>query len=425
MSASAPKRQAAIVFIVITLILDIIGLGIIIPVLPELIKQLVGGNETTATAYYGTIASAYALMQFFFSPVLGALSDRFGRRPIVLISLFGLGIDYLFQAFAPTIGLLIVGRLIAGIAGSSITTANAYIADISTPETRARNFGLVGASFGIGFVLGPLLGGVLGGINTRLPFIVAAVLALINFLYGLFVLPESLSKENRSSFSWLKANPIGSLGQLAKYPLVAALAVAFVFISLAQSGLQNTWVLYTGYRFGWGEMMNGVTLALVGVMALVVQGFLIRPITQRLGERQTILLGLAIGVVGFALYGLSWQGWMMFVSIVIGAFAGIGGPAIQGLVAGSVEPSEQGKVQGGLTSIISLSSIFAPLIFTTGLFGYFTSAAAPFKLPGAPFYLGAFLNLIAVLLVARAFRRNLPKEVSEVAETPQAVSSIH
>jgi MFS transporter, DHA1 family, tetracycline resistance protein len=425
MSASAPKRQAAIVFIVITLILDIIGLGIIIPVLPELIKQLVGGNETNAAYYYGAIASAYALMQFFFSPVLGALSDRFGRRPIILIALFGLGVDYLFQAFAPTIGWLIVGRLIAGVAGGSISTANAYIADISTPETRARNFGLVGASFGVGFVLGPLLGGVLGGINTRLPFIVAAVLVLINFLYGLFILPESLAKENRSNFSWLKASPTGSLGQLAKYPLVAAMAVAFVFISLAQSGLQTTWVLYTGYRFGWGEMMNGVTLALVGVMALIVQGFLISPITKRFGERQTILMGLGIGVIGFALYGLSWQGWMMFVSIVIGAFAGIGGPAIQGLIAGSVEPSEQGKVQGGLTSIISLSSIFAPLIFTTGLFGYFTSAAAPFKLPGAPFYLGAFLNLIAVLLVARAFRRNLPKEVSEVAETPQAVSSIH
>ncbi len=418
---STPKRQAAITFIAITLILDIIGLGIIVPVLPELVKQLVGGNQTNAAAYYGTIGSAYALMQFFFSPILGALSDRFGRRPIILISLFGLGIDYLVQAFAPTIGWLLVGRIIAGIAGASITTANAYIADISTPETRARNFGIVGASFGIGFVLGPLLGGVLGGINIRLPFIVSAILVLVNFLYGLFVLPESLAKENRSNFSWLKANPIGSLGQLAKYPLVAALAVAFVFISLAQSGLQNTWVLYTGYRFGWGEIMNGVTLALVGVMALVVQGFLIRPITKYFGERRTILLGLGIGVIGFALYGLSWQGWMMFVSIVIGAFAGIGGPAIQGLVAGSVDPSEQGKVQGGLTSIISLSSIFAPIIFTTGLFGYFTSEAAPFKLPGAPFYLGAILNFIAVLLVARALRRHPPKDPSETAEPSQAM----
>jgi MFS transporter, DHA1 family, tetracycline resistance protein len=425
MSAPTPKRQAAIIFIVITLILDIIGLGIIIPVLPELVKRLSGGDATRAASYYGTIGAAYALMQFFFSPVLGSLSDRFGRRPIILISLFGLGIDYLFQAFAPTIGWLIVGRVIAGIAGASITTGNAYIADISTPETRARNFGLVGASFGIGFVLGPLLGGVLGGINIRLPFIVAAVLVLVNFLYGVFVLPESLSKENRSKFSWLKANPVGSLGQLAKYPLVAALAVAFIFISLAQSGLQNTWVLYTGYRFGWGEVLNGVTLALVGVMALVVQGFLIGPITKKLGERRTIIAGLVVSVIGFALYGFSWQGWMMFVSIVVGALAGISGPAIQGLVAGAVEPSEQGKVQGGLTSLISLTSIFAPLIFTTGLFGYFTSEAAPFKLPGAPFFLGSLLNLIGVFLVLRAFRHNPPKEVSEVAEPAQAMTSVH
>jgi MFS transporter, DHA1 family, tetracycline resistance protein len=424
-SASAPKRHATIVFIVITLILDIIGLGIILPVLPELVKQFVGGNETTAAIYYGTIGAAYALMQFFFSPVLGALSDRFGRRPIILISLFGLGVDYLFQAFAPSIGWLFVGRLIAGVAGSSITTANAYIADISTPETRARNFGLVGASFGIGFVLGPLLGGVLGGINIRLPFIVAAVLALINCLYGFFILPESLPRENRSKFSWLKANPIGSLGQLAKYPLVAALAVAFVFISLAQSGLQNTWVLYTGYRFGWGEMMNGVSLTLVGVMALIVQGFLIGPITKRFGERQTILIGLWVGVISFACYGLSYQGWMIFVSLVIAGFAGVGGPAIQGLVAGSVDPSEQGKVQGGLTSIISLSSIFAPLIFTTGLFGYFTSETAPFKLPGAPFYLGALLNLVAVLLVVRAFRRYPSEQSSEIPEAQPTASVVH
>lgn len=411
-----PKRQAAIVFIVITLILDIIGLGIIIPVLPELIKELVGGDPSKAASYAGPIGAVYALMQFFFSPILGALSDRFGRRPIILVSLLGLGIDYLFQAFAPTIGWLFVGRIIAGIAGASITTANAYIADISTPETRSRNFGLVGAAFGIGFVLGPLLGGVLGGINTRLPFIVAAVLVLINFVYGIFVLPESLPKENRSNFSWLKANPIGSLWQLAKYPIVGALSIAFVFISLAQSGLQNTWVFYTSYRFGWGEVMNGVSLAIVGVMALVVQGFMIRPITEKFGERRTIIFGLAVGVIGFALYGLSYMSWMMFVSIVIGAFAGIGGPAIQGLVAGSVEPSEQGKVQGGLTSIISLSSIFAPLIFTTGLFGYFTSERAPFQLPGAPFYLGAVLNLIGVLVVMRVFRRFPPTQSSKTAE---------
>lgn len=399
------KRRAAMAFILVTLVIDILGVGIIIPVLPELFKELLGGDQALAARDYGIIASVYALMQFIFAPVLGALSDRFGRRPIILISLFGLGIDYLFQAFAPSIAWLVVGRIIAGIAGASFTTANAYIADISTPENRARNFGLVGAAFGLGFVLGPLLGGVLGGINLRLPFIAAAVLALLNWLYGFFVLPESLAPENRSKFSWAKANPIGSIGNLGNYPVVSALAIAFVFTSLAQRGLETTWVLYTGYRYGWGEQMNGVTLALVGVMALVVQGFLIGPIIKRFGERQAILLGLGVSVLSFAVYGFAWEGWVMFAGIIVGSLAGVAGPAIQGLVAGSVSPSEQGKVQGALTSLISLTGIVAPIIFTTGIFAYFTSEAAVFRLPGAPFLLGALLNLISVIVLFVLFRR--------------------
>lgn len=398
------KRQAAMIFILITLFLDVLGLGIIIPILPELIKHFVGGNESLAASYFGPLAAAYALMQFVFAPILGALSDRFGRRPIILIALFGLALDYLIQGFAPNIIWLFVGRILAGVMGASFTAANAYIADISSPENRARNFGLVGVAFGLGFIVGPALGGILGSIWIRLPFFVAAGLVLINWLYGFFVLPESLKPENRSSFSWAKANPVSSILLLRNYPLVAGLAAAFVLISLAQRGLETTWVLYTGYRFGWGEITNGLTLALVGVMAVVVQGFLIRPAIKRFGERRAIVMGLSISVFSFFLYGIATE-WMMYAIIIVGALSGIAGPAIQGMVAGTVRADEQGKVQGALTSLLSITSIVAPLLFTTGLFAYFTSPVAPIALPGAPFFLGSVLMLIALFLLLRLFRR--------------------
>jgi MFS transporter, DHA1 family, tetracycline resistance protein len=476
--SAAPKRQAAIIFIFITLFIDIVGIGIVIPVLPELIKQFVAQGEgvtltttptdvpvqpevpsqsgtavqptTTQTEtaqletgqtetagqpeqtvdsvagrWYGILAAVYSLMQFIFAPILGALSDRFGRRPIILISLFGLGVDYLILAFAPTLAWLFVGRVVAGIMGASITAANAYIADISTPENRAQNFGLVGVAFGLGFIFGPVLGGLLGGINIHLPFFVAAGLVFVNLLYGFFVLPESLKPENRRPFSWANANPVSSLLNLRKYPLVANLAVAFLFIYLAQGGLQTVWVLYTGYRFGWDTFTVGWTLGLVGVTAAIVQGGLIRPIISRLGERRAVLLGLGVSVLSFLFYGLSYQGWMMIATIIIGALAGVAGPAIQGLVAGSVDANEQGTVQGALTSLLSLTSIISPLVFTTGLFSYFTSSAAPFILPGAPFLFGAVLNLIAVLVVMSVFRKFPPKAASEVAEPAQAVGGIH
>lgn len=393
------------VFILITLFIDILGLGIIIPILPELIKDLVGGGVAQAGRYVGVISATYAFMQFFCAPIMGGLSDRFGRRPIVLASLFGLGIDYIIQGLAPTIGWLFLGRFVAGIMGASITTANAYIADVSTPETRARNFGLVGAAFGLGFIFGPALGGLLGGIHIRLPFFVAAGLALVNWLYGFFVLPESLPPEKRDAFTWRKANPFSSIARLRKYPLVAGLALVFLFVALAQRGLENVWVLYTGHRFGWDEQTNGLTLALVGVMAVIVQGFLIRPVIARLGERRAIVFGLSISAVSFLCYGLAYRGWMMLVVIICGAIAGVAGPAIQGLVAGSVPPSEQGKVQGSLTSLMSLTAIFSPLIFTAGLFSYFTSERAIVPLPGAPFFLGSLLLFVSLVVAIRLFRR--------------------
>ncbi len=393
------------VFIFVTLFIDILGIGIIIPVLPELIKEFLGGDVAQAGRYYGVIISIYATMLFLCAPILGALSDRYGRRPVILVSLFGLGTDYLIQGWAPSIGWLFLGRLIAGVMGASITTANAYIADVSTPETRARNYGLAGVAFGLGFIFGPALGGLLGGISLRLPFFVSAGLALVNWLYGFFVLPESLAPEHRSTVSWRKMNPLTSLRRLRAYPLVGGLAIGFLFASLAQRGLESVWVLHTGFRYGWDEQTNGLTLALVGVMAVLVQGLLIRPVVARIGERRTIVLGMTVSALAFLAYGLADEGWMVPVIIVCGSLAGVALPAIQGLVAGAVLPSEQGKIQGAFTSLTSLTAIFSPLIFTSGLFSFFTSAAAPLILPGAPFFLGSLLHLVSLILLVRLFRR--------------------
>jgi MFS transporter, DHA1 family, tetracycline resistance protein len=398
-------RKAAMIFILITLFIDILGIGIIVPNLPELVKFFEGGSTSLAGRYVGLIAASYSLMQFFFAPLLGALSDRFGRRPIILASLFGLGIDYLIQGFAPTLGWLFVGRVFAGIMGASYTTANAYVADVSSPKDRARNFGLIGVMFGLGFICGPTLGGLLGSIHVRLPFFVSAGLALLNWLYGFFVLPESLSAEHRSPFSWRKANAWASIKNLKAYPVVAGLAVAFVFVALAQRGLENVWVLYTGYRYGWDPRTNGLTLGLVGVMTALVQGLLVRPAVARFGERRCVLFGLSVATLAYLGYGLASQGWMILVVITVGSLGGVAGPAIQGMVAGAVGPSDQGKVQGALTALMSVTAIVAPLLFTAGLFSYFTSERAAFHLPGAPFILGSLLCFSALLWLVGLFRR--------------------
>lgn len=398
---TATPRRAAMIFIFATLFIDILGIGLVIPVLPELVKGFVGGDVAEAGRYYGALAAVYALMQFCFSPFLGALSDRFGRRPVLLVSLFGLGIDYIVIGLAPSLAWLFVARLISGIMGASITTGNAYIADISTPETRARNFGLVGVAFGSGFVFGPAIGGLLGGISLRLPFFAAAGLALLNWLYGYFILPESLPAEDRSEFSWKKANPVGSLGVLRSYPMVLGLGFCFMMITLAQRGLESSWVLYTGYRYGWDERTNGFALALVGIMAIIVQGMLVKPVVSWLGESRTALVGLGIAATAYLGYGLAPTGWILLALVVFGSLGGVTTPSIQALVAGNVPNKDQGKVQGALTSVMSLSSILAPLLFVSGLFSYFTSDAAPFTLPGAPFFLGTlcFVGAWVVLFV--------------------------
>ena len=405
MKSSGQGRQAAMIFILITVFIDVLGIGIIIPILPELIKEFAGGSTTVAGRWFGVLAATYAVTQFFFAPLLGAISDRVGRRPVILISLFGLGIDYIIMGFAPSIAWLFVGRLFAGVMGASITTANAYIADVSGPENRARNFGLIGVAFGLGFIFGPALGGILGGIDLRLPFFAAAGLALVNWLYGFFVLPESLLPENRDEFRWAKANPVGSVAVLRSYPLVAGLAFSFIFMVLAQRGLETVWVLYTGHKFGWDAQANGLSLALVGIMATIVQGGMVQPVIKRFGERRAILGGLVIAVVTYLGYGLATAGWMLLAFIVFGSLGGVAGPAIQGLVAGTVAPHDQGKVQGAIQSLMSLTAIVAPLLFTAGLFSYFTSDAAPIELPGAPFLLGAVMYGTAFVLLVRLFRR--------------------
>ncbi len=407
------------VFILITLFIDILGIGIIIPVLPELVKELVAVDRTGGASevdiaragfYVGVIGAAYATMQFLCAPIMGALSDRFGRRPIILASLFGLGIDFLIQGFAPNIVWLFVGRIFAGVMGASFTTANAYIADVSSPENRARNFGMVGMMFGLGFIIGPALGGVLGELHLRLPFFVAAGLALVNWLYGFFVLPESLSPENRSGFSLAKANPVGALVHLRNYPIVVGLATVFVCTSLAQRGLENVWVLYTGFRYDWDKLTNGFALGLVGLTSAIVQGGLVRPVTARFGERRTAKIGITVSALAFLGYGLASEGWMIPAIIIFGSLGGLTGPAVQSIVAGTVSPSDQGKVQGALTSLMSLTNIVAPLLFTAGLFSYFTSPKALIELPGAPFLTGSVLLFLALFVITRVFKRFPGKE---------------
>ncbi len=407
--AVSDRRGPALIFIFITLLIDVTGLGIIIPVVPKLIEQLIDGNISQAARYGGWLTFAYAAMQFIFSPVLGGLSDQYGRRPVLLFSLFGFGLDYVLTGFAPTIEWLFLGRLLAGVTGASFTTASAYIADISTPEKRAQNFGLIGAAFGVGFILGPALGGTLAQFGSRTPFFVAAGLTFLNFLYGLFILPESLAPENRRPFDWRRANPVGSLLNLGRYPVILGLVASLVLIYIAGFSVQGTWTFYTIEKFGWDEQMVGWSLATIGLAFAIVQGGLTRVIIPKLGQERSVYVGLLFSAVGFALFAAATQSWMMFAFMAIYAMGGIAGPSVQGIISTQVPANEQGEVQGALTSLTSTTSIFGPLIMTN-LFSYFTSTEAPVYFPGAPYVLSAVLTLISAILAWRGFRK--PKLVS-------------
>lgn len=395
-----PVRPAAIQFIFITILVDVIGWGLIIPVTQDLIAGLKHISVNEASKYGGWLLTVYALMQFAVSPVLGGLSDRYGRRPVLLFSLFGFGIDYLFMAYAPTYEWLFVGRVISGITGASFTTASAYIADISNTDNRAKNFGMIGAAFGLGFIIGPAIGGLLGRFGLRAPFIAAAVLCLLNWLYGYFILPESLDKEHRRAFDWRRANPLGSLMQLKKYPAIGGLVVSLVLIYIAAHAVQSNWNYFTAYLFQWSEKMIGISLSLVGLLVALVQTVVIRKVHPILGNERSIYIGLMFYSLGMFLFAFASQSWMMYAFLVPYCLGGIAGPALQATISGHVPPNAQGELQGILTSLMSLTSIIGPLLMTN-LFYYFTKNSAPVHFPGAPFFLGAVLMLVSAIFAYR------------------------
>ena len=394
----ATDRKAAVGFIFITLLIDVMGWGLIIPVMPKLISQLKNISVNEASAYGGILLSTYAITQFLFSPVIGNLSDKYGRRPVLLSSLLGFGIDYIILALAPTYGWLFLGRIIAGITGASFTTASAYIADVSTAETRAKNFGLIGAAFGLGFIIGPALGGLLAGWGVRAPFYAAAGLCLLNALYGYFVLPESLSKENRRPFDWKKANPFGSLQFLRKTPAISGLALCFFLIYLAAQAVQGNWSFFTIYRFHWTEGMVGASLAVVGLLVGGVQAGLTRIVNPKLGDEKSIYLGLFLYTFGLILFSFASATWMMFAVLVPYCLGGLANPSLQSTLAGHIPPNQQGELQGALTGLMSLTTIIGPLIMNN-LFTFFTGPKAPFHFPGVSFLLGAVFMLCSLIIV--------------------------
>lgn len=400
-SVSSQPRQAAVLFILITVMLDVLSFGIIIPVLPKLVEHFTSGDTAQAAEIYGLMGTAWAIMQFICSPIQGALSDRFGRRPVVLLSNLGLGLDYIFMALAPNVAWLFVGRAISGMASSSFSTAGAYIADVTSIEQRAAAFGKMGVAFGLGFILGPAVGGLLGATDPRLPFWGAAASSLVNACYGFFVLPESLPREKRMAFAWKRANPVGSLVLLRSHHELFGLAAANFLMNLAHVVLPSVAVLYLGYRYGWGTAAVGLTLAAVGVCAMIVQGGLVKPITLKFGERRTVVTGLLCGAIGFSVYGLAPTGWIYCFGIPIMAFWGLAGPAMQALMTRRVRASEQGQLQGAIASLTGIAGLVGPSLFTQ-TFAHFIGPQADWHLPGAPYLLASILLLLGMTIAWRA-----------------------
>ncbi len=393
----ASRKKAAVNFIFITVLIDIIGFGIIIPVLPKLLAGMNQIDINEASTYGGFLLTSFAIAQFLFSPIMGSLSDQYGRRPILLLSLLGFSLNYLILAFAPTYGWLIIGRIISGMFGASHTTASAYIADISTEENRAKNFGMLGAAFGLGFIIGPLLGGIFGEYGVRLPFYVSSALAFINFLYGFFILPESLPAENRRPFDWKRANPIGTLKQLTSYKGIGYLLVAFFLLHLGTHAVNSNWAYFTMFRLGWSESMVGLSLAFAGLLVGIVQAGLSQRSANYFGEGKSIYLGIALYAIGMLLFAFASTTWMMFIFLIPYCFGGICGPNLQSYLVSQVSAKEQGELQGGLTSIQSLTTIFGPLMMT-GIFFATTKEGTSFYFPGSAFLLAAILMGLSFLI---------------------------
>ncbi len=397
--------KASLGFIFVTILIDVIGIGIIIPVLPKLIENLSGEGLSEASRIGGWLMFSYAIVQFACAPLLGALSDRFGRRPVILIALFGLGVDYLFHAYAPTLGWLFVGRVLAGMSGASFTVATAYIADISTPEKKAQNFGLVGAAFGLGFIIGPVIGGVAAKWGVQVPFLIAAGLSFMNLLYGFFVLPESLTPENRiKKIEWKKANPIGSIIKFKDFPVVIGFLVPFFLIYIASYSVQSTWTFYTMYRFDWDEAMVGYSLAAVGIVVAIVQGGLVKLVVKKIGEKATIIVGMSLWIIGLFLFSIASNTIMMFAFILPYCLGGVAGPTLQGIISNVVPDNMQGQLQGMLTSVISLTSIVGPPIMTY-IFYAFTGDDPILHFPGAPFAVGGVVMIISLVITMNRLGR--------------------
>lgn len=403
-SISVNPRSAAFIFIFITVALDMFALGVMVPVLPKLITEFSGGNIAQASSIVGMFGFAWAAMQFFFSPVLGSLSDHFGRRPIIVLSNLGMGLDYLFMAIAPSLWWLFVGRLISGITAATFSTASAYVADVTPPEQRAAKFGILGAAFGLGFVIGPALGGMLGAIDLRLPFWVAAGLSLANAAYGFFVLPESLPCQNRAAFHWRRANPVGAMALLQRHPLLLGLAIAGFLLRIAHESLPSVFVLNTEYRFGWGSTATGLTLAAIGLASMIVSALLVGPVVKRIGERRSLHIGLAFGALGFTFYGIAPNSAVFLVGLPLLAMWGLCGPSLQGLMTRHVEPFEQGQLQGAQASLMGIAGMIGPLLFTQ-IFSVAIRKDSAIYLPGAPFLLAALLITTALLTAWRTLHR--------------------
>lgn len=394
------KQNRALLFIFITVLIDVIGFGVVIPVFPTLLEELTGKTLSEASLIGGLLMFSYSIMQFVFAPIIGGLSDKFGRRPVLLLSLFGLAVDYVFHAVAPTVWLLLIGRVLAGVCGASYTVATAYIADVSEPEKRAQNFGLVGVAFGLGFIIGPVIGGIFSQFGSRFPFFIAAGLTFLNMIYGYFVLPESLKKENRRAFDLSRANPVGSLRELGNYPSLIGIVAIIFLINFAGQAIHTIWTFFTMLQFNWDETMVGYSLGFVGLVIGVVQGGLIRIILPKFGYKKTIYLGMTLSILGLAGLAFATQGWMMFVVLVPYAMGGLAGSALQGLASNQVLDNQQGELQGAITSLFSLASIVGPIVMS-GLFYFFTSKRSAVYFPGASFFLALIIELISLILLVR------------------------
>lgn len=400
---SKPAGRAALTFIFVSIVLDIVAFGIVIPVLPKLVESFVNNDSATAARWVGLFGTTWALMQFLCAPVLGSLSDRFGRRPVLLISIAGLGLDYIFMALAPTLGWLFVGRIISGMTASGFATASAYIADVTEPENRAAAFGIVGAAWGFGFIVGPALGGMLGASDPRLPFWVAGGLALVNALYGFFILPESLPADKRAPFSWARANPLGSLQFLRAHRELLPLAGTSFLYNLGHTVYPSVFVLWAGYVLQWGAKEVGFALAIVGVANVVVQGGVVRPLVRRLGARKALAIGATAGTIGFTLYGLTDVAWLFWVAVVVYAPAGVFNPSLMGVMSARIGPSGQGRLQGATSSLMGIAGMIGPALFTL-VFAWSISEGAALHLPGLAFLIAAALFALAGMLGLHATR---------------------